>query len=136
MSRSGYTEDYYLEDPLMFGAWRGRVASAIRGKRGQQFLRDVRDAMLTMPEKRLIEGYLERDGEFCLLGIGLHCRGAPIPDNHPEDEVEESVAQALNIAMPLAQECAFMNDEGTWGAETPEARYIRILGWVESKIKP
>ena len=37
MSRSGYTDDL---DAKRYGLYRGRVASAIRGKRGQRLLRD------------------------------------------------------------------------------------------------
>jgi hypothetical protein len=45
MSRSGYSDDL---DPLALGRWRGRVASAMRGKRGQAFLREMLAAMDAM----------------------------------------------------------------------------------------
>lgn len=48
MSRSGYSNDG--ENIAM---WRGQVASAIRGKRGQAFLRELVEALDAMPEKRL-----------------------------------------------------------------------------------
>ena len=41
MSRSGYGDDYGDDDPLAIGRWRGAVNSAIRGKRGQQTLREI-----------------------------------------------------------------------------------------------
>ena len=58
MSRSAYSDD--LEDDVM-NLWRGAVMSAIRGKRGQQLLRDLRDALDAMPEKRLIANHLVDD---------------------------------------------------------------------------
>lgn len=51
MSRSGYTEDCDGWDLIR---WRGAVASAIRGKRGQAFLREALAALDAMPEKQLI----------------------------------------------------------------------------------
>lgn len=40
MSRHGYSDDCH-DDILSFGQWRGQVASAIRGKRGQAFLKEL-----------------------------------------------------------------------------------------------
>lgn len=54
MSRSGYNDyddDCDQWDSIRYG---GMLASAIRGRRGQAFLRDVAEAMDAMPEKRLI----------------------------------------------------------------------------------
>jgi hypothetical protein len=42
MSRSGY------DDEGDFGLWRGTVLAAIRGKRGQAFLREMKTAMDAM----------------------------------------------------------------------------------------
>ena len=57
MSRAGYGDD--MEDPLDLGRWRGQVASATRGKRGQRLLRDLLAALDAMPEKRLVTDVLE-----------------------------------------------------------------------------
>lgn len=61
MSRSGYTED--CDDNWQLIRWRGAVASAIRGKRGQAFLRELLAALDAMPEKRLIADALVFDGQ-------------------------------------------------------------------------
>ena len=42
MSRSGYSDDC---DTWPLICWRGAVASALRGRRGQQFLIELRDAL-------------------------------------------------------------------------------------------
>ena len=57
MSRSGYHDN--MDDPLELGRWRGRVASAIRGKRGQRLLRDMLAALDAMSEKRLVADEIE-----------------------------------------------------------------------------
>jgi hypothetical protein len=56
MGRHGYTDD--SDDVLDLGRWRAQVSSAIRGKRGQRFLRDVIRALDALPEKRLIKNDL------------------------------------------------------------------------------
>lgn len=48
MSRSEYSENL---DSWSLIRWRGQVVSAIRGKRGQAFLRELVDALEAMPEK-------------------------------------------------------------------------------------
>lgn len=60
MSRSGYDYDYDVDQwaTIRYG---GMLASAIRGRRGQGFLRDLAEAMDAMPEKRLIAHDLIRD---------------------------------------------------------------------------
>ena len=66
MSRSGYSDDC---DTWPLICWRGAVASALRGKRGQQFLIELRDALDAMPEKRLIAEQLQ-DGTGCHCTLG------------------------------------------------------------------
>lgn len=132
MSRSGYTDD--AENLAM---WRGMVASAIRGKRGQRLLRDLRDALDAMPTKRLIAGDFVRDGECCALGAVAVKRNVPDLDLiDPEDGCHhENVACELDIAECLVREIEYENDEGAW-KETPEERWTRMRKWVENRIKP
>ena len=64
MSRSGYTDDYGVEDPLAMGRWRAAVNSAINGKRGQAALRETLAALDAMPAKALVgESLVTADGE-------------------------------------------------------------------------
>ena len=130
MSRSGYSED--LDDNWQLIRWRGMVASAIRGKRGQKFLADLLAALDSMPEKRLIADELEAKGEVCAIGaLGL-TRGIDMNAIDPEDPPQ--VALAFDIAECLAQEVVYENDEGSWHDETPEKRWIRMRKWVASKL--
>lgn len=58
MSRSDYSEDLDMWDLIR---WRGQVASAIRGKRGQKLLRDLAAALDAMPVKALIADELQTE---------------------------------------------------------------------------
>ena len=130
MSRHGYTDDFH-DEPLVFGRWRGCVASAIRGRRGQKLLRDLRDALDAMLEKRLIQQELESEGEVCALGAVGRARGIEMIGIDPEDS--ERVAATFDIAEPLAREIMYENDED-YGDLTPEQRWRHMRAWVESKI--
>lgn len=119
MSRHGYSEDGDWDDNLSLGRWRAQVASAVRGKRGQQFLRDLVAALDALPEPKLVAGHLETtDGAVCALGALGRFRQVKLPDpenpeeTDPEDEADWGwLGDAFNIAPQLAQETMFVNDE-------------------------
>lgn len=135
MSRSGYTDDYGDDDPLALGRWRAQVASTIRGKRGQAFLKELLQALDEMPEKKLITNDLiDGNGCVCTLGALGVKRGLPLADMDPEDA--ESVAFKFEITHQLVAEIEFMNDEGWHARETPEERWVRMRAWVARQIKP
>lgn len=144
MSRSGYTDDDG-DDPLVFGRWRAQVKSAIRGKRGQSFLRELASAMDAMPVKELIaEELINEDGQCCTIGVVCKARGVDV--TKVDYECPEEVGSAVGIARQLAAEIEYMNDEigdkweqddkGKWKRvdETPEQRWQRMRTWVESKL--
>lgn len=146
MSRSGYSDEL---DPLELGKWRGQVASAIRGRRGQAFLREMLSALEVLPEKRLIAHDLINDGEVCAIGAVAVARGTDVTGIDPDDG--DAVGQAFGIAHQLAQEIAYLNDEcdghhavevvvngqsrKQWRDDTPEERWRRMHQWVASQIK-
>lgn len=131
MSRSGYVDDC---DNWQLIKWRGQVASAIRGKRGQQLLRDTLAALDAMPEKRLVASELETaEGEVCTLGAVGRMRGLDLSAIDPEDS--ELVAQEFGIAEQLAREIVYENDERVPYGETPEQRWTRMREWVVKHIK-
>lgn len=139
MSRSGYSDDG--ENIAM---WRGQVASAIRGKRGQAFLRELIDALDAMPDKRLIANELQRHAPafippqvagspmVCALGsVGVK-RGVNMTELDPEDY--DAIADAFGISHQLVQEIEFVNDEYGYG-ETPEQRWQNVRIWAAKQIK-
>ena len=130
MSRSGYSDDI---DNWELICWRGMVASSIRGKRGQQLLRDLLTALEAMPVKRLIAYELiQANGEVCALGALGKARGMDMSKIDPEEPSQ--VGQSFNIAPCLAQEIAYMNDDW-WRHDTPEQRWERMRDWTASQIK-
>ena len=132
MSRSGYTEDW--EDQWGMIRWRGAVASAIKGSRGQAFLREMLAALDALPEKKLIAKELvEKDGAVCAIGAVGKARGVDMRDIDPEDR--EKVAGVFGVAESLVAEIVFMNDEGDFTNETPQGRFARMRRWIEDKIK-
>jgi hypothetical protein len=132
MSRSGYCDDGD-DDQWAMIRWRGAVASAIRGKKGQEFLKELLAALDGMEQKRLITDDLEADGAVCTLGAVGKKRGLPMDATDPEDH--EAVARLFSIPHSLACEIMFANDE--WSRlETPEARWTRMRNYVASLIKP
>lgn len=131
MGRSGYSDD--IENDWSLICYRGAVKSAIRGKRGQGFLRELLAALDALPEKRLIAGDLEKDGAVCALGAIGRARGIDMSAIDPEDT--ETVAGAFDIAESMAREIVFENDDDFgYHPETPEERYARVRKWVEANL--
>lgn len=131
MSRSGYCDS---GDSWSLIRWRGAVKSATRGKRGQEFFKELLVALDAMPVKRLIANELEANGEFCTLGVLGNARGLDMSEIEPEEP--DQVSKGFNIAEALAQEVVYMNDEGTYFIEEPEERWRRMRDWVGQQITP
>ncbi|MBZ9659827.1 hypothetical protein LB523_12295 [Mesorhizobium sp. ESP-6-4] len=133
MSRSGYSDD--IDDTWQWIKWRGQVASAIRGKRGQAFLKEMLAAMDAMPEKKLVANALEADGQVCAIGTVGRARGVDMSKVDPEDY--STVAGTFGIAEPLAQEIVYMNDEafGSYWCKTPEDRFQAMRAWIVGHIR-
>lgn len=132
MSRSGYSDD--IDDRWSLIRWRGAVESAIRGKRGQAFLREMLVALNAVQEKGLVTNELiTATGEVCALGAVAVARGLDVKEIDPEDR--ETVAAKFEIAPALACEIMFLNDEGGPHKESPWARWFRIRTWVQQQIR-
>lgn len=129
MSRSGYVDDC---DNLAL--YRGAVVSSVRGKRGKQFLSELAAAMDAMPEKILITDELQEDGAFCALGVVGAKRGIDMAKMDPHEA--EEVAATFGIAITLAREIVYVNDEaGPFREnETPEQRWTRVRKWVDDVL--
>lgn len=143
MSRAGYSDDC---DYWAVIKWRGQVASAIRGKRGQAFIMELLDALEVMPERRLIANTLSRptpvygppEGPVgvCAVGsVGVR-RGLDMSDLDPDDY--DRVADTFGIAHQLVREIEYENDEsGDWyGKRTPEQRWQHMHDWAMKQLRP
>lgn len=114
--------------------WRGAVASALSGKRGQELLREVAKELDAMPTKELGKDALrDESGAYCTLGVVGAARGMDLGSLDPEDY--DAVASAFGVSRAFVQEIVYMNDEGTYRAETPTDRWRRMRNWIESCIR-
>lgn len=139
MSRSGFTDDWDGENWEMIMA-AGRYKSAVRGKRGQAFLRDLLTALDAMPVKELIEDELQVDGGYCALGVLGAARGIDLSALDTYDH--ERLAKVFGISETLSRHVMYENDESVgWEHNQTEQRrrqkrWLQVRGWVVSEIQP
>jgi len=142
-----------MDDALAHGRWRAAVNRAIRGKRGQAFLREMLTALDALPEKKLIAEELILDGQVCALGAVGQARGLDMSDIDPRDS--DGVHTHFGIANAMAREIIFINDEvdghyvkiegpprHRWGSQpriyvppTPEDRFEKVRAWVVDHLQ-
>ena len=139
MSRSGYSEDYGEDFPNQLEFYRSAVDSALAGKRGQAFLKDLVAALDSMPNKRLVASAFESDGEVCALGAVGKARGIALPQGEDFDEFDinyRALGREFGIAQSMAREVVWTNDEWYWARdESPEERWTRMRAWAVSNLK-
>lgn len=129
MSRSNYSEDC---DSNYIYLYRGMVERAIKGKRSQQFLKELAAALDTMPFKRLIADELVTNaGEVCAIGAVCKARGLDTKDIDVYDP--ETVGKLVGISRSVAAEIEYENDEISC-SQTPEQRWTRMRKWVGEQI--
>ncbi len=129
MSRSGYSEDC---DGWELIRWRGAVASAIKGKRGQAFLRKLLDGLDALPAKRLIADDLESQGEVCAIGSVGRLQSIDMSGLDPENH--EQLADVFDISPALVKEVEFINDEPFCYRTTPEERFAMVRKWAVQNL--
>lgn len=137
------------EGPNTLGLWESAFARAVRGPRGQRLLRELEAALLAMPDRRLAEGAIARDGMVCAVGAYVAMRRvnegaswgqaiAALEAERGDGEDDDDLAamwlgESLGMARTIAWELAFANDE-SYGGMMPEARHAAILRWVRRHI--
>lgn len=136
MSRSGYHEGDGEGWALI--RWRGAVASALRGKRGQSFLREMLTALDALSKPELVPSVLVTgEGGCCAMGAVAIARKQDVSAVDPYEP--DQVADAFDIAEAMAQELAYVNDDddycGRASKETPKERFARVRKWVARSIK-
>lgn len=130
MSRSGYMDDL---DNWQMIKWRGWVASAIKGQRGQTFLRELVEALDAMPEKRLIDEDLVSEDGYEACALGVLGKAKRIDMGRLDTYDTEGLGAAFNIAHQLAAEVMFINDD-EYRHATPEERWRNVREWAASKL--
>lgn len=133
MERSNYSEDCEGWDLIR---WRGAVKSAIRGKRGQAFLREMLETLDAMPEKRLVKDALVTpQGEVCAMGSVMVKRGIDASAIDCYDA--NRIADLVGVSPALVREIEFINDDA-WTYSTPmtdERRWEIVRAWVANHVK-
>lgn len=132
MSRFNYSDEE--EFGGQFALWRANTERCLTGKNGQKALRDMREALLALPDKMLISDVLYDDnGLVCAVGAYGKYIGADLSKFDPEDATDEA-GEAMGLPFRVAWSLVEMNDM-IFDTETPEERYTKVLAWVESRIK-
>ena len=133
MSRSGYGDAI---NNWVLIRYRGAVASAIRGARGQAFLREMLAVLDAMPVKELIERDLVKDGAVCALGAVGMARGIDMSGIDVEDA--EAIAKMFGIAEAMVREIEYENDDGYIRANPLSSiearRWHHVRAWVAENV--
>jgi hypothetical protein len=143
MSRHGYRDDCWDDDNnIHIINYRGAVASAFRGARGQAFMQEMLESMAALPTQELVAGELVGTtmtsyghwGMFevpcaCALGSVALRRGMDVSNLDIEDYT--AVAAAFGISEAMAREIMYENDE--YGV-TDAARFSFIRRWIEGEL--
>ena len=127
MTRAGYS---YC-DNSDYIRWRGEVASAVLGERGQTFLRELIAALDALPQKRLIKRELW-NGEVCALGAVAVARGMDVITLDTEDN--RGIAKLFGISDHLVMEIEFENDEAL-AYYSPEERWYWMREWAVRHLR-
>lgn len=146
-------QDADVEYPGQEWLWEHALEMAMSGKRGQQALRDLEQALIELPEKVLIEGRLSDGENVCTVGalvahrrvqrgearsdvlMNLCMQTGEDPDWIDSWEAEEATineARSVDVALTIACELAALNDD--FYRATPEERYKQVLAWVRERI--
>lgn len=127
------------------GLWEHRRQRAIRGKRGQRTLRDLREYLKAGPHRLAFDMLADEEvGAGCAVGEYIimsrvqkgEAREAVISALHgaAEDDPDETALRGVDAGLTwtLAVEMEFAND----GREndTPEERYDRFMAWLDEVI--
>jgi hypothetical protein len=152
MSRFG-SDDFYEEFPNQSLLWWHNAETHLAGAKGQKVLRELRDAMLAMPERKLIRGRLaDEQGHVCAVGALAVARGESVDelaaritfdkwgdvDSYDAEDITIAIGRQIGLKEVMSTLLAQVNDDA-WGApidETDEQRFERVLAWIEKKLEP
>ena len=134
MGRSGYEDSGFdsQEDQWSYIRYRGALKSAIRGKKGQTFLKELAEELDAMSVKELVANELEDGENFCALGVLGNKRGLVMRDIDPDDI--EFCAELFNMNEKLYREIVYINDECCWHENKKNERWKKVRKWVDENI--
>lgn len=131
--RISYSEEENY--PGQFDLWQANCERSMRGKRGQEELRELRESLLALPDKRLILGALEdEEGGVCAIGAYGKRKGLDLSKFEVDSDTDE-VGIAGGMPPLVAWKVVEMNDL-LLDHLTAEKRYEQMLSWVDSMLIP
>ena len=129
--RLSYSEDEDFAG--QFFLWQANCERSLRGRQGQVELKELRAALLALPQKRLILGLLEDEqGDLCAIGAYAKRKGLDL-SKYDVDSDTPDVGIEGGMPRLVAWKVVEMNDI-EFDHLTPEKRYEQMLAWVESKL--
>ena len=137
MTRYSDCDDYDWE-PWMEGQAAGAMQGAIRGRRGQQLLRDLVAGLDALPVPELAAGALEDPETGCLCALGavrLH-RGAeavPLSFEPTDPDIDwRELAEPFNISLTLANAVVSQNEYGSElnDEQSRRRRWLSVRAWA------
>jgi len=135
MGRHGYLDDEECEQ-LGHDRYRKQVAFAMYGERGQALLRELRDALDAMTDKRLIKNEFVRGGQACAMGVVALSRGIPDAEKIDRDD-HDYLAKLFDVAPIMVREIQYKNDDCAWSIDPASAmveRWELMREWVGENI--
>ncbi len=156
MSRVQYNEDVWDEEYayLHQGRWDRNRVQVLTSKRGLQALRELREALLALPAKRLIADDFAvptevlgcgpvavLEGDVCVVAAYARHKGLSpaelvglAEDLCDADRTARWAAESLGLRFTLAWILVELNDEDLEHC-TPEERYGCVLGWINRHLR-
>lgn len=142
--------------------WEKRAELALRGKRGRKALTELREALVALPEHRLVESVMCQprtaggavDAEIvgydvCVIGAYVwhqKVKGGMDPvaafdavpritqDDESNGEETARIGKSFGLTYTLAWELAHQNDED-YSSKTPEQRHAAFLAWIDEELR-
>ena len=137
---SRYSDFYNYPTQSATNLWRANVNRSIFGRRGQQGLRELKEALESLSQKRLISNKVFDGSDVDVIGAlaiyeevksGTDYSDAAqfLPKTKTKLEDVALIGQEYGLPYIVAWELAYRNDE-TYANLSPENRYQEILSWV------
>lgn len=139
-----FDPDDYDYEPWMEGQAAGALRSAIRGRRGQQLLRDLIAGLDALPAPELAAGSLEDPETGCVCALGavrLH-RGkqnVPLDFDATDCDVDSRyLAKPFDISDTLAHAIVCANEYGDSRNDerSRRERWANVRAWAVSHLLP
>lgn len=136
MSRIDIDEEGDAEEdfPGQAAFYHANTARSLQGKKGQASLRELEQALLALPEKRLVSGEFETpEGEVCAIGALKRFKGVEHVEHDPSTDMD-LVGEELGMPRLVAWMVVARNDHSFEDLNDDE-RYRAMLGWVRHQLR-